>query len=636
MDENSPDKDKKFRDIQFPAPKKRDPLSPISRSLEGQADTIPPRRRTHFLALALLILSVAAGGAYWATRNFYRSADVPPTADASFLLGGWDTLTDLLKSGGETYSGFQEISAGVVGIMEDIGQAERVLPEFLRGGATTLLSTLGSARAHVSALSDALGRIAAIQPDIKEGLPFFGDYLTFQRELLRGQDLLTGLIGILGSPDPRHVIVIFSNTSELRPGGGFIGSFADLTFRDGTLVEIAVHDINDVDRARDVNVVPPRPLQAITGRWRTADANWFFDYPSSAEKVLSFMQESGLYATATLDALVTVTPRVIQDVLEATGPVRLADGTEIGSDNVVDEVQREVQAGQAAGTAEPKAVLKELVPVLIGRLASLSAEERRQLAANAKDWTDHKDLLAFSRDEHLAKFLAAYFMDGALFPLGEQFKGDYLAVVNANIGGGKSDRHISQDIVLDAHLDNEGVWHDELKVMRTHRGDRAKEWWYNSTNWNYFQVFTPSGATVDAFAGGGERFITSKSDYGSGFRKDPDVVAEEGALIVSKDGKLQVSKQSGRNVFATWQKIEPGGRKDITLTYSRPLEHAPAAGERYQFVFERQSGAVTSFHASFTAPVGFVWAETGSPIFKYDSDDPPGRVVLDLSLLVSP
>ena len=98
-------------------------------------------------------------------------------------------------------------------------------------------------------------------------------------------------------PAPHHILVMLQNPSEIRPAGGFLGSYADVTIASGTITDISVHDIADVDMAFTQKIVPPKPLQLEVARLRPADANWFFDFPSSASKTISFFNESSLYST---------------------------------------------------------------------------------------------------------------------------------------------------------------------------------------------------------------------------------------------------------------------------------------------------------------------------------------------------
>ena len=55
-------------------------------------------------------------------------------------------------------------------------------------------------------------------------------------------------------------------------------------------------------------------------------------------------------------------------------------------------------------------------------------------------------------------------------------------------------------------------------------------------------------------------------------------------------------------------------------------------GVVYQFVFEKQSGTARHYSFAVSAPVGFVFKETNSPAYTYETDDPPSRLILNLTL----
>ena len=68
----------------------------------------------------------------------------------------------------------------------------------------------------------------------------------------------------LPRPAPHHLLVMLQNLSEEKPAGGFLGSYADVTIASGSITNISVHDIADVDSAFKPNIVPPVPLQLET------------------------------------------------------------------------------------------------------------------------------------------------------------------------------------------------------------------------------------------------------------------------------------------------------------------------------------------------------------------------------------
>jgi hypothetical protein len=58
----------------------------------------------------------------------------------------------------------------------------------------------------------------------------------------------------------------------------------------------------------------------------------------------------------------------------------------------------------------------------------------------------------------------------------------------------------------------------------------------------------------------------------------------------------------------------------------------PVAGTQYQFVFEKQAGSSRSYNFTIDAPLGYIFAENGLATYQYSSDDPPGRLIITLTL----
>jgi hypothetical protein len=639
-----------MRDIKFPEPKRPSPkqskleerVRPFAADqnrsgldLSG-APAMPKRKMFKAPFMAALLVAVIGLGifAYLSLSSAsslmrLRAVLNRPSVDTGSSIS---KIISLLQSGGGAVSGLRDLSLSGGKLLKMADSLRSALPGFLSGEGSDLLPLLESARVELDRFKSALDNLVTNDPSLKDKLPFVSSYAALDTEIARGKAFIDAMIPWLENKEEHHVIVFFSNTSELRPGGGFMGSFADLVMKNGRIRSIVVHDINDVDNTREEKVVPPRPLQAITGRWRTADANWFFDYPTSARKTLEFMQQSSLYATTTLDGVISVTPTAVKDMLTVTGPLTMEDGVVVSADNFLDLIQKEVQDRQASGAPAPKAILGELVPVLTSKLSELDANDQGKIASAVKRWIEQKDLMIYMRDKALGTSISAYKADGSLYPLPPNFSGDYLAVVDANIGGGKTDRFIKQKVKLESHLDIDGTLHDTVTVTRKHDAAEDTDWWYALTNWNYLSIFTPDNVEVEAVSGGGHRDINPRANYKDGYVKDIDVANMEKTLVMTEDRNLQVFKQSGRNVFGTWQKLHPGESKPFSISYARSLPNPPADGEELFFVFESQSGAQSSLELKIFAPVGFKWKESDDVVYEYENSDPPGRMVVQLTL----
>lgn len=500
-------------------------------------------------------------------------------------------------------------------------------PEFIFGGkGEELIAALGEIRNRISSVYGASERLR----EVLGFSPWGTEHLLAQVDLVGLMDFLNHLVPWLDSDEPRRILVLLQNPSELRPGGGFIGSYAEVELRRGNAVKVKIRDINDADRESALKIVPPRQLQLIAKRWRAADANWFFDFSDSAEHVLKMFGKSDGY-----DAVFGVSASVIGDILRITGRVEIPGrGLALDGENFLTELQKQVQTGRAEGNDNPKDILSEFAPLLINKIVSMDGAAKAEFASRIAEWLERKDIQIYSPKDEFQKFFESLGAAGRVFRIPESWKGDYLAVVSGNIGGGKSDLYVRQKIVFQSQINSDGTLSNRLVVRRRHFGNESGYWWYRAPNESYLKVFVPVGAKLTYANGGNAKKILPKLNYvKEGYAKDPLISAIEESREIHADFEtIESFLESGKKVFATWVKTDAGKTSEIVLNYSRRLPFLPGEGVGYEFVFERQSGAEGEYSLEINAPVGFRFRENGLPLYEYRSSDPPGRLILNLTL----
>jgi hypothetical protein len=148
------------------------------------------------------------------------------------------------------------------------------------------------------------------------------------------------------------------------------------------------------------------------------------------------------------------------------------------------------------------------------------------------------------------------------------------------------------------------------------------------------QVFVPGGSTLQNESGGITKSVPAPVNYArDGYGTDPLVLAI--ATTTQQNftyPKLTTQEQSGKQVFAVWDRTYAGASSTISLSYTHELYAAPADGVQYQFVFERPSGATGDYNIEVDAPLGYVFAENQLATFTYNSTSTPGRLIIDLTL----
>lgn len=261
------------------------------------------------------------------------------------------------------------------------------------GGPTARLAALMASEGPaieraLTALSAASGRAAALSADglvapLARAVRSAQDALGKAAPLLTRARSLMPLMTYLLSGDHR-ILVISQNGAELRPTGGFAGSFG--------IVEVGSAGVH-LDEYKDVYTLPVQhykvtpPVGALMGRnFFFRDANWWLDFPTSARTMLGFWRD---YGQAPVDGLIAIDTVTMKELLAATGPVTVpAFRQTFTADNLLDRLLYLVEV-KKGGQADRKDVLVALANELEKRVLDSSAEvlvkSARSLGASADE-----------------------------------------------------------------------------------------------------------------------------------------------------------------------------------------------------------------------------------------------------------
>ncbi len=575
--------------------------------------------------------------------------------DTTQSFGGFaGALGFLFKGSSQAIQSFSDISQQLTMLASDAATLQTSTFEFFAtGNGNDMVANLTSVKNDLAAIDADSNVLGSVMPSLESGTStsLAQTYLPLKAQVEGAEQFLNSFIPWFATSTPHHVLIFFQNPSEEKPAGGFLGSYADVTLASATVTNFTVHDIADVDVTFKPNIVPPVPLQLETTRFRPADANWFFDFPTSASETIRMFEQAGLYAASgtTFDGAVAISPRVVSDLLSLTGPITLGSGTSattFNSQNLLVQTQKIVQAGQETGATYPKGIIGSLGQAIFQDLTSTSTattstlatapatSTRQQLLSMALNWMADKDVMTYFKDPALENFVETYGVGGDVYQLPQNFNGDYLAVVNADINADKSELYVNQSINFDAQIGDDGTMTDTLIINRKDTGNTSPYPWYQTTNQDYLQVFVPPASTLTNESGGIVRTVPAPINYAkNGYTTDPLIASiESSTLPLFTYPAVTTNMQFGKEVFAVWSRVRAGTSTQLTFEYTHRLFAIPAAGVQYQFVFEKQAGATGNYQFEVDAPLGYVFEENGLASYIYTSDDPPGRMVVTLTL----
>ena len=425
--------------------------------------------------------------------------------------------------------------------------------------------------------------------DFKEKIPQFQAYI--------GQaiDYSDFLLKFVGTGGKKSYLVLLQNNSELRPTGGFPGTYALVTFEDGNLAKVFVDDIYQIDSNLKENVIPPIPMQHITPNWGMRDANWFADFPASARKVEEFYKKDG---GGGVDGVLTITPDVIAEIFKIIGPIDMPEyNLTLDQNNFLTEIQNEVE--YQADRSRPKKILSDLQPKFFERLSQQSPANWLEIFKILTNGVEEKHILAYFNDSALEEAAIKNGMGGEV----RGTSGDYLQVVFANVKGSKTDFVTDSSFNLQASIGEGGEIEHILTINRMHKGGDSEFGFYNKDNSAYVKIYVPEGSVLKEIEGQTITDFQPLLDYGgSNFKDDPDLESVENG-IQHPVGGVDVFEESGRTVFGFWLIVKPKETKSVVLKYITPAAEVVAGN--YNFYWQKQSGTDNDYvNFSFKLPYG--------------------------------
>jgi len=130
---------------------------------------------------------------------------------------------------------------------------------------------------------------------------------------------------LLGGNGARTYLIEQVNPAELRPGGGFIGTYSVLQANQGSLTLVRSGNATDLIGTRAAPggrgyVTPPGPLREFIPNtsWSFIDSNFFPDFASNASAGEMFAQP---YLSSHIDGVIAFDYYAVAKMLELTGPL---------------------------------------------------------------------------------------------------------------------------------------------------------------------------------------------------------------------------------------------------------------------------------------------------------------------------
>jgi len=403
---------------------------------------------------------------------------------------------------------------------------------------------------------------------VKEGIePLKESAPKLQNTISQIVPLAKSLPSFVGYPSQKNYLLLFQNNTELRPTGGFIGTYGIIKMRDGDILSLTSDNVYNLDEAakkNGLNITPPEPLYQYNAvqQWFLRDSNWSPDFPTSAQKALEmYSLENG--QEKNLGGVIAIDPTFIQSLLKITGAITIS-GVTFNEENFVQKLQEHVSQGyktQGLETSERKDIIGDLGSVLMDEIFKLPKVRWQELFITIEKNLAEKHALLWMNDPNFQSVLASQNWDGHIIQ--DTSRNDF-GIVDANLASLKTDPAVTRTTNYQlTELENGNI---QVHVIRTYE-NTGKLNWKTTRYRTYARMYVPLGSSI---------------------------VSSSGAMIDCKKegGQVTTANDLSHTVYSLFLCIEPGETKSFEITYILPesLSVVRSDPSTFNIFFTKQPG----------------------------------------------
>ena len=268
------------------------------------------------------------------------------------------------------------------------------------------------------------------------------NFSSIENELLSAVEIAPA---ILASPKPLKYLVAIQNSAEARGTGGILGAYAIVEFSNGS-VKVIKTGSNEPLYGTSLKKIPvdvPAEFLSLYGNNPAIiqNSNLSPHFPYGAEIWLGLWKEE---FDEDLDGVIAVDPTALSYVLRSTGPITLADGEQITSENVVAET---LEVAYKRYENDNKARKQHLVDIMDAVVAKLNSGgySKVKMAQALRDGIIANRILVYSADREVQAKLAKVRLGGFM---STEPNNEFRAVIQ-NIDAGKLDYYLDRSVEIE-------------------------------------------------------------------------------------------------------------------------------------------------------------------------------------------
>jgi len=404
-------------------------------------------------------------------------------------------------------------------------------------------------------------------------------YVTMSQDMSKGaksaltefRPVLEQLPSLMGSGgERRKYLILLQNDNEIRATGGFLTAYATVFVEDGVVTPEKSDDIYELDK----KFYPKPPIPEELGRYLTSETKWNLrdmnispDFQASMDLFLeNYKKVRG--EPQDIDGIIAIDTEFVTNLMDVLGPLDVPGYGTFTSENdprcdcpqIIYILSEIITRPTPYLREDRKGIIGPLMRSLLTKAYSAPKTVWPELFSTGFEQMAHRHVQLYFLDEEDQQAAIALGGSGIMRP---EEQGDFLAIIDSNLGGAKSNLFINYEVTNTCLTPENGklVKSVEITYKNPRKADNcnleAGKLCLNSTLNDWNRIYVPKGATL----------IKAQ-----GYSEEPNTYEE-----------------NGFTVFDGFFNLEPLGTAKLKLEYEIPYD-----AQDYQLKVWKQGG-VTSF-----------------------------------------
>lgn len=391
-----------------------------------------------------------------------------------------------------------------------------------------------------------------------------------QSLLAQFKPVIEQLPSVAGATDAgaKKYLVLFQNDNELRPSGGFLTAYAIIMIEDGKVIPEKSDDIYELDQKFRSRI----PIPDALGRYLTTERYWNLrDMNTSPDFKVSMEQFYEHYQTVpgepeSIDGIIALDTHFLVKLMEILGPTEVPGYGTFSAENtpacdcpqIIYALSEIITRPTPYLRENRKGILGPLMSALLQKAYSSEDDVWPGLFAMGLESVEQRHIQFYFTDDENQRAAELAAAAGRLTPPSENT--DFLAIINANLGGAKSNLFTEYEVtqVVSAPVDGRLEKTVEITYRNTRRADNcdleAGLLCLNATLQDWTRLYVPLGS---------------------------ELISAEGLTE-----EAVVYEEEGFTVFDGFFTLEPEASAKLRYTYTVPYTDS----ETYAATFWKQGG----------------------------------------------